>query len=110
MGNGCFTQQTLLKRQTVKEVLQQHRCFSCSCQLIIALPEHVIWQVRPKQKLWKLMFLSVDLDIPYLPHPKEVASGRRNQWFTGRTIGICCISHQAGVADLQVNHSKSVED
>lgn len=43
-------------------------------------------------------------DIPDLPHLKEVASGGRNQWFTGRTIGICCISHQAEVADLQVNH------
>ena len=53
---------------------------------------------------WKLMFLSVDLDIPDLPQRKEVASGGRNQWFTGRTIGLCCISHQAGVDDLQVNH------
>lgn len=53
---------------------------------------------------WKLMFLSVVLDIPDLPQRKEVASGGRNQWFTGRTIGICCISHQAGVDDLQVNH------
>lgn len=50
------------------------------------------------------MFLSVVLDIPDLPQRKEVASGGRNQWFTGRTIGICCISHQAGVDDLQVNH------